>query len=108
MRGFFLGNGFDAVIDQGDYPQPEFRGTWGFRMRIFARVQTRTEALHAGGQPYFVLAFTSSNHTPFEYPAGHIEPVGAANTVHNAIRFADHALGKYLDQAARSNISETR
>ena len=103
MRGFFLGNGFDAVIDQGDYPQPEFRGTWGVSDEdLFARVQTRTEALHAGGQPYFVLAVTSSNHTPFEYPAGHIEPVGAANTVHNAIRFADHALGKYLDQAARS------
>lgn len=105
MRGFFLGNGFNAVIDQKDYPDPLFRGSWGVSDEdLLNRLHARASALSRNREPYFLLAFTSSNHTPFEYPDGHIEPVGErADTVENAVRFADHALGKYLDVAASAD-----
>lgn len=103
MRGFFLGNGFDAVIDQGDFESPMFRGTWGVSDEdLFKRVHARAQQLNAGSEPYFLLAFTSSNHTPFEYPEGHINPDGEPRSVRNAVRFADHALGKFLDEASTS------
>lgn len=48
-------------------------------------------------QPYFVLAFSSSNHEPFEYPADAITPVEQpVHSLNNAVRYADHALGKFL------------
>jgi phosphoglycerol transferase MdoB-like AlkP superfamily enzyme len=104
MRGLFLGNGFDAVIDQGDYTAPVFRGSWGVSDEdLFARAQARAERLHAQGQPFFSLVFTSSNHTPFEYPEGRIEPVDAdPHTAGNAVRYADHALGAFLRRASES------
>lgn len=104
MRGFFLGNGFNAVTDQNDYLKPVFRGSWGVSDEdLFAQAQRRAEALHAKGQPFFSLVFTSSNHTPFEYPAGRFTPVDAdPNTVNNAVRYADHALGGFLQRASES------
>jgi phosphoglycerol transferase MdoB-like AlkP superfamily enzyme len=104
MRGFFLANGFDAVIDQDDYAAPEFRGSWGVSDGdLFARAQARAETLHAQGQRFFSLVFTSSNHTPFEYPQGRVPPVDAEpHTLGNAVHYADHALGRFLDGASRS------
>ncbi len=98
MRGFFLGNGFERVIDENDYPAPNFRGTWGVSDEdLFARAHQ--EFLAAPG-PFFALVFTSSNHPPYEYPAGRIEALpGEEMRVPNAIRYADHALGDFLDQA---------
>jgi phosphoglycerol transferase MdoB-like AlkP superfamily enzyme len=50
-----------------------------------------------------VLAFTSSNHTPFEFPDARIELYEQPKqTVHNAIKYADHALGGFLDLARGS------
>lgn len=103
MRGFFLGNGFNSVIDQGDYKDPVFKGSWGVSDEdLFAMTQARATELHALGKPFFSLVFTSSNHTPFEYPAGRIIPDGDPHSARNAVRYADHATGAFLDEAARS------
>jgi phosphoglycerol transferase MdoB-like AlkP superfamily enzyme len=99
MAGFFLANGFDRVIDQNDYPNPVFRATWGVSDEdLFARVDAELQA--PSEQPKFILAFTSSNHSPFEFPDGRIDLVDAdKNTVNNAVRYADYALGRFFDTA---------
>ncbi len=103
MRGFFLGNGFNSVIDQADYVDPVFKGSWGVSDEdLLTKAQSRATELHAQGQPFFSLVFTSSNHTPFEYPAGRIIADGNPNSARNALRYADHATGAFLDEAARS------
>lgn len=104
MRSFFLGNGFKTVIDQNDYTDPVFRGSWGVSDEdLFNMTQQRALQLHASGQPFFQLVFTSSNHTPFEYPPERIQPVGDdPNTVDNAVLYADYAVGQFLEQASRS------
>ncbi len=99
MAGFFLANGFNRVIDQNDYPNPVFRATWGVSdedlyARLDAELQTQSD------RPRFILAFTSSNHSPFEFPDGRIELVDAdKNTVNNAVRYADYALGQFFRTA---------
>ncbi len=99
MAGFFLANGFDRVIDQNDYPNPVFRGTWGVSDEdLFARLDRELQV--PSDQPKFILAFTSSNHSPFEFPDGRIELVNPEkNSVNNAVRYADYALGKFFETA---------
>ena len=98
MKGFFLANGFHRSIDQNDYENPQFLGNWGVSdedlfNRAYQEISSPTE------QPQFTLIFTSSNHTPFEFPDNKIKLYDKEkNTVNNAVKYADYALGKFLGQ----------
>lgn len=105
MRSFFKGNGFQAIVDQNDFANPVFEGSWGVSDEdLFARTHERILEHHAAGQPFFTLVFTSSNHSPFEFPDGRIElhdPDKA--TENNAVKYADYALGRFFAQARASD-----
>lgn len=103
MARFFLNNGFETIIDQDDYGQPMFAGSWGVSDEdLFAKADDYFAGLPAD-QPFFSLVFSSSNHTPFEYPAGSIEPYNQpAQTRENAIKYADHAVGGFIEKARQS------
>lgn len=106
MRSFFTGNGFQQVVDIGDM-KPAFVGSWGASDEdLFDKSLERLRHLHAqrqdSGKPFFSLIFTSSNHEPFEFPDGKIalhDP--HKQTVNNAVKYADYALGKFIAQAKR-------
>jgi len=104
MRSFFTGNGFDSIVDQQDYSNPAFTGSWGVSDEdLFAKTLEDLEKLHAEGKPFFRLVFSSSNHTPFEYPDQRIEQYDEEkNTVNNAVKYADYALGDFIDTARNS------
>lgn len=99
MAGFFLANGFDKVTDEHDYPDASFRGTWGISDEdLFDRVDQ--ELLASGDKPQFILAFTSSNHSPFQFPDGKIKlHDDEKQTVNNAVKYADYALGQFFKTA---------
>ncbi|WP_202980248.1 LTA synthase family protein [Marinobacter fonticola] len=101
MRSFFTGNGFEQIIDQSDYIDPAFTGSWGVSDEdLFAMADKQLAALHQTGKPFFRLVFTSSNHTPFEFPDGRIDLHDAdKQTVNNAVKYADYALGGFIAQA---------
>ena len=103
MRRFFVNNGFDRVIDEKDYENPVFTGSWGVSDEdLFDRAHEEFSRPHS--QPFFTLVFTSSNHSPFEYPDNRIEPFDVEkNTVNNAVKYADYALGRFLDKARDSD-----
>ena len=105
MRSFFLGNRFSKVVDRKDFAAPKFVGSWGVSDEdLFDMAHARISALHAAGRPFFTLVFSSSNHTPFEFPDGRIELHDAQKqTVHNAVKYADHALGQFLERARTSD-----
>ena len=103
MRGFFMGNGFDQVLDQQDMPPDAFVATWGASDGdVMDRAHQHFLAQPAD-QPFFGLIFTSSNHAPFEFPEGgfdlHEQP---KHTVNNAVKYADHAMGRFIEQAKAS------
>ena len=104
MRAFFLGNGFNSVVDRQDFATPKFVGSWGVSDEdLFDKAQERMRTLDAGDQPFFMLVFSSSNHTPFEFPDGRIELFETPKqTVHNAVKYADHALGQFIERARNS------
>ena len=104
MRSFFTGNGFKKVVDIGEM-QPKFVGSWGASDEdLFDKSLERLRELHATGKPFFSLIFTSSNHEPFEFPDGKIalhEP--NKQTVNNAVKYADYALGKFIRAAKQQD-----
>jgi phosphoglycerol transferase MdoB-like AlkP superfamily enzyme len=99
MRRFFMNNGFDFTIDQDDYVNPVFYGSWGVADEdLFKRADE--EFAKPRDKPFFSLVFTTSNHSPYEYPDGRIEPYEPdPHTVNNAVKYADYALGKFFDVA---------
>jgi len=103
MRRFFMNNGFDRVIDKSDYEQPKFVGSWGVSDEdLFDRAHEEFSTEHE--KPFFSLVFTSSNHSPFQFPDGRIELFDAEkNTVNNAVKYADFALGEFIKKARKSN-----
>lgn len=101
MKGFFLSNGFTGVIEQKDYVEPVFEGSWGVSDEdLFAKADDEFKRLHAEGKPFFGFVFSSSNHDPFEFPDDRIELYEQPkNTRNNAAKYADYALGTFFEKA---------
>ena len=106
MRSFFMGNGFQTVIEQKDYVDPVFKAGWGVSDEdLFNKAHEYFSGM--GDKPFFSLVFSSSNHTPFEYPAGRIEPYDEEfATVNNAVKYADFAVGDFIAKAKKSSYWE--
>jgi phosphoglycerol transferase MdoB-like AlkP superfamily enzyme len=104
MKSFFLGNGFVDMQDFPTFSSPKFVGSWGASDQdLFAKADEQFTQLAQTDQPFFSLVFTSSNHSPFEYPDGVIEPYNEPKqTVENAVKYADYALGEFVEKAKKS------
>lgn len=101
MKSFFLGNGFDELHDIHTFEHPAFVGTWGASDEDMFN---KLDALLSDppDQPTFTLAFSVSNHSPWEYPEGRITPEGSPATIENTVRYADWALGQFFEKAKAS------
>ena len=101
MKGFFLGNGFDELHDRESFEDPVFVGTWGASDEdMFTKLDELLS--NPPDQPTFTLAFSVTNHSPWEYPAGRIKVDGNPATVENTVRYADWALGQFFEKAKAS------
>ncbi|NDW19794.1 LTA synthase family protein [Dysgonomonas sp. 216] len=103
MASFFNGNGFQNILDESSFDkdgaQYAMKGTWGYSDEDLA-VKANNYFKSLGDKPFFSLMFSTSNHEPFEFPDGRIELYEQPkNTVHNAMKYADYAIGKLLDLA---------
>lgn len=105
MKSFFLGNGFQDIIDFPQFDQPRFVGSWGVSDQdLYTMADKQFRRLHQSGKPFFSLVFTSSNHSPYEYPDGQITPYSQEkHTRFNAVKYADKALGDFIHQAQQSD-----
>lgn len=102
MKSFFMGNGFDELHEQAQFTDPAFVGTWGVSDEdMFSKLHDVLEA--AGDTPVCTLAFSVSNHSPWEYPSGRIDVQGNPATVQNTVRYADWALGNFFEKARTSD-----
>ncbi len=106
MKAWYLGNGFDEVIEQKDFINPSFTSSWGVSDEdLLLRANDRFQELHDQGRPFVAIVFSTSNHEPFELPEGRIEwLVGEPHkSVKNAVRYADYALGKFFASAEEAD-----
>lgn len=104
MKSFFLGNGFADMQDLATFKSPAFIGSWGACDEdLYDKADQQFTALSAQHKPFFSLVFSSSNHSPYDFPDDKItlfnEP---KQTVENAVKYADYALGKFVEKAKNS------
>ena len=103
MGSFFSGNGFDNILDETTFTNDgvdyKLKGTWGYSDEDLV-VKANNYFKTKGDEPFFSLMFSSSNHEPFEFPEGSIELYEEPQaTVHNAMKYADYAIGKFFELA---------
>lgn len=104
MKHFFLGNGFSNIQDAPTFSNPTYVGSWGVCDEdVFKKADQQYTKFIKENKPFFSLVFTSSNHSPFEYPQGRITPVNQpAATPENAVKYADYAIGQFFEKAKKS------
>lgn len=104
MKSFFLGNGFTDIVDADDIEDPLFVASWGAcDESLFIQADKELTRLSNENKPFFSLVFTSSNHDPFDIPSGKVPVLKGEDDRDRAIRFADYALGKFIQQARGSS-----
>lgn len=100
MRPFMLANGFEQFVEESDYKDPGFTNAWGVSDEaIFDRALEECDQMYAADRPFFTTVLTVSNHQPFTYPDGRIDCPSDENRRENAVKYADYAVGRFIDQA---------
>ncbi len=103
MGRFFANNGFQTIIGRHDFTGDVFDGGWGVSDGDMFRLADDFFRRQPADKPFFSLLFTTSNHSPWDYPEGSIEPYNSpAATRENSVKYADHALGEFLRTARNS------
>jgi len=105
MRGWFLGNGFDRVIDDSVITNYKFKGNWGVcDGEVVEYANNYFSSLYKKNVPFASIIFSTSNHTPFDFPKEKIELIKGVKekSVENAIKYADYAIGELIKLAKKS------
>ncbi|MFT5851884.1 MAG: phosphoglycerol transferase MdoB-like AlkP superfamily enzyme [Colwellia sp.] len=105
MKSFFLGNGFTDIVDFPEFEKIEFEGSWGASDEdLYNQAHHEFELLNQNEKPFFSLVFTSSNHSPYDFPDNKIRLYDdEKNTRNNAAKYADYALGKFFKKAKKAD-----
>jgi phosphoglycerol transferase MdoB-like AlkP superfamily enzyme len=108
MRGFFRKQGVEKFVGGDDIPEAQYRDhVWGVSDGdLFNRCNAEFEAASKNG-PFMAAVMTLSNHSPFEVPpvpgASPITDQGNLNKRLEAMRYADWAVGKFIEDAKKLN-----
>jgi len=103
MGRFFANNGFQTIVGRHDFGDGVFEGAWGVDDEDLFSMAHELFRAQPKDRPFFSLIFTSSNHSPWDFPAGKIELYEQpASTRNNAVKYADYALGKFIRAAQES------
>jgi len=105
MKSFFLGNGFTDMQDFPTFENPKFVGSWGASDGdLYNKADQQFTQLNKSETPFFSLVFTSSNHSPFDYPDDSITLYNSPKqTRENAAKYSDYALGDFIKKAKASD-----
>ncbi len=101
MNYFFEANGYEIVdlprqLTRGK--QPLFANAWGACDEdAFAWSLEEADRAHAAGKPFHHFVMTTSNHRPYTWPAGKIDPKFVARE--GGVAYTDHAIGAFLEAA---------
>ena len=104
MRSWYSGNGFDEIIDQPQFEDPTFVAPWGVCDEdLVIKANGEFKKMHAKNQKFATVMFSQSNHAPFEFPYDKIELLKDVepNSVKNAVKYADFAIGRLFELAKK-------
>ena len=100
MWNFFKQTGFQNVYDELNNTKTDvFHGPWGICDGDLFNRAIDVFNSH-GSNPFFGYILTTSLHDPFAIPQDSITPNDTLSAADNAVRYADHALGKFFKDAS--------
>ena len=102
MGSWYYGNGFQRIIDEPEFVNPVYHGIWGVCDEdLVVRADEEFVKLKKADTPFVSVLFTTTNHTPFEFPDGRIKLLDGVEPAseENAVKFNDFALGKFFAMA---------
>lgn len=105
MKSWFSGNEFDEIYDEPTFGDDVFHGTWGVDdVAVLEKANTYYKELFNKNERFVSVVFSTTNHSPFDFPEGTIELVDGVpeKSVKNAIKYADYAIGNFIKLAKRS------
>jgi phosphoglycerol transferase MdoB-like AlkP superfamily enzyme len=105
MKSWFSGNGFDEIYDQATFSKDVFHGTWGVDdVTVAEKANDYYKRLFENNENFVSVIFSTTNHSPFDFPPGKIELVEGVpeKSVENAIKYADFAIGHFIELAKNS------
>lgn len=101
MTYFFSTNGYrvvDRPAQESRGVLPAFANAWGASDEdAFAWALAEADQCHAAGKPFHQFVMTTSNHRPFTWPAGRIDP--SLTGRRGGVAYTDHAIGAFLEKA---------
>ncbi|MBT4836140.1 MAG: LTA synthase family protein, partial [Methylococcales bacterium] len=106
MKSWFSGNGFNRIIEQSDFIDPEYVGSWGVSDEdLVTRSNQEFKQYHKNNKKFAAVMFSTSNHAPFDYPEDKIDLIEGVEvkSVKNAIKYADYAVGKFIELARQED-----
>lgn len=90
------------IVDAGAWKKEDttFKTAWGACDEdLFNKTIQQADADHATGKPFHFFCMTTSNHRPYDFPAGRIDmPCGKRKP---AVKYADWAIGNLIEQASK-------
>jgi phosphoglycerol transferase MdoB-like AlkP superfamily enzyme len=99
MNAFFSGNGF-AISDRMNIENPGFTNIWGVSDGdLFSHALKYYDARNEENRPFFSIIMTTSNHRPYTFPKDIPGIPSEGGGREAGVRYADHALGEFLEQA---------
>jgi len=103
LDGYLTGNGFERLVALDDFERPDFATEWGVcDEELFDRSLLEFASLAEEDEPFFGFVLTLSNHRPYRVPDGRVAPADPEDPEglqRAAFRYADHALGRFMDAA---------
>lgn len=101
MNAYFGSNGY-RVIDRTGMDAPKFSNIWGVSDEdLFRNALAEYGRQHARSERIFSVIMTTSNHKPFTFPEGVPGVKSSGGGREAGIRYADYALGRFLDALQR-------
>ena len=102
VKSFMTANGYNHFVEQNDYVNPSFVNAWGVADEdLFRRSIEEMDKLSHSGRPFLATLLTVSNHRPFTFPAGRIDPQYMSREA--AVKYADWALGQFFEEVSKKD-----
>ena len=103
MKPFMLKNGFQRFVEGGDFKSPTFTTVWGHCDEdLYDGVIAEARTAHASGRPFFITTMSVSNHQPFKFPEGRVDPKLKGHKA--GARYSDVAISRFFEQAKKEEF----
>ncbi|MDE7073676.1 MAG: sulfatase-like hydrolase/transferase [Odoribacter sp.] len=100
MNAFFRTNGFDEIFSQEDYPPEKVVNGFGVQDDfLYGYALERLNERASGGEPFFSVLLSISNHPPYVIPP-YFHPKSSA-VEEGIVEYADWSIRRFMEEAMR-------